>query len=482
MTQRKEESFKDRLLNELDGHCVYCGGTASDKDHIFPRSNGGPDIWDNLVAACDSCNKDKTNRTPFHWLGNDSLRWGSFSSRVKGLSLSPRKKQILLNETDEFPGGAPTPFARVGARPKQFVIEMRKLFTRYGVPPPELHYRVDACHVQLVRGRLTARLRESWFVVADGQKNFPTKDRRNLYSHAQDAALVACLPPHTWRDRIFIAEGKRPGRDGLMVNKSGLAIAELASDWAGYMAQRRHPIVRVLGNYPVSWKTSFADLTFARRRSDSEGAKLRISMPVQQLKVKDLKNLVSTLWRAQLANLAQEIGLKDNQALPADKLREKFPNLRSLQLYRQPGGTPVTLNPADGPARHVQIKPASEGVVIWQAGKTVTLSIVRPRPLLKFGKSRIDPEIPAGAVILATLKRHQTVHLPKTKKNPRGYYRVTKFQEAGVTFEAESAMPQDIASKLELGRAKHDASEQPKAREIVLGKKELAACFARQTN
>jgi 5-methylcytosine-specific restriction endonuclease McrA len=482
MTQRKEVSFKDRLLNELDGHCVYCGGTASDKDHIFPRANGGPDIWDNLIAACESCNKAKDNRTPFQWMGSDSLKWRSFSTRVSGVPLAPRKKQILLNETDDFPGGDPTPFARVGARPKQFVIEMGNLFTRYGVPPPELHYRIDGCHVQLIRGRQTARLRDSWLVARGGEQNFPAKDRRNLYSHAQDAALVACIPPHTWRDRIFITEGERPGRDGLVVKKTGLAIPELAPNWSAYMAQRRHPIVRVIGNYPVSWKTSFADQSFARNRRDGETGKLRISIPVQQLKAKNLKSLVSKPWRPQFTAFAQEIGLKDNQVFPADKLSERFPHLRSLQLYRQPGGTPVTMHPADGPARQVQIKPASEGVVIWRAEKKIGLSIIRPRPLLRFGESRIDPEIPAGAVLLATLRRHQTIHLPKTKNNPDGFYRVTKFQEGGITFMAESAMPQDIASKLELGRATDDTSEQPASREVVLGKSELAACFAKKTS
>jgi 5-methylcytosine-specific restriction endonuclease McrA len=48
-----------------DGHtCVYCVGRADTVDHLLPRSRGGGDTWINLVAACQSCNGLKGNRTP----------------------------------------------------------------------------------------------------------------------------------------------------------------------------------------------------------------------------------------------------------------------------------------------------------------------------------------------------------------------------------------------------------------------------------
>jgi 5-methylcytosine-specific restriction endonuclease McrA len=49
-----------------DGHrCQYCG--SKDRltiDHVMPRSRGGRDAWDNLVAACVPCNNRKGSRTP----------------------------------------------------------------------------------------------------------------------------------------------------------------------------------------------------------------------------------------------------------------------------------------------------------------------------------------------------------------------------------------------------------------------------------
>lgn len=46
--------------------CLYCGRPFPDgeltRDHLVPRSRGGPDQWDNVVAACRRCNHHKGNR------------------------------------------------------------------------------------------------------------------------------------------------------------------------------------------------------------------------------------------------------------------------------------------------------------------------------------------------------------------------------------------------------------------------------------
>lgn len=44
--------------------CGYCGRTATTVDHVQPRSRGGRDVWENLVACCARCNNLKGNRTP----------------------------------------------------------------------------------------------------------------------------------------------------------------------------------------------------------------------------------------------------------------------------------------------------------------------------------------------------------------------------------------------------------------------------------
>ena len=48
--------------------CAYCGDifpqSKLTRDHVFPVSRGGPNIWENVVACCSHCNKVKDNRTP----------------------------------------------------------------------------------------------------------------------------------------------------------------------------------------------------------------------------------------------------------------------------------------------------------------------------------------------------------------------------------------------------------------------------------
>ena len=63
--KRVELSRKNILRR--DGHrCQYCGSTTAllTLDHIFPRSRGGPETWENLVCACIRCNNRKGSRTP----------------------------------------------------------------------------------------------------------------------------------------------------------------------------------------------------------------------------------------------------------------------------------------------------------------------------------------------------------------------------------------------------------------------------------
>lgn len=48
-----------------DGYrCGYCATSAATIDHVLPRSRGGADSWENLVACCLRCNNVKGNKTP----------------------------------------------------------------------------------------------------------------------------------------------------------------------------------------------------------------------------------------------------------------------------------------------------------------------------------------------------------------------------------------------------------------------------------
>lgn len=52
------------VLRRDNHRCGYCGASATTIDHILPRSRGGKDSWENLVACCLRCNNVKGDRTP----------------------------------------------------------------------------------------------------------------------------------------------------------------------------------------------------------------------------------------------------------------------------------------------------------------------------------------------------------------------------------------------------------------------------------
>ncbi len=49
-----------------DYTCQYCGSKAKELtlDHVMPKNRGGRHVWENIVAACKTCNHKKRNRTP----------------------------------------------------------------------------------------------------------------------------------------------------------------------------------------------------------------------------------------------------------------------------------------------------------------------------------------------------------------------------------------------------------------------------------
>ena len=58
----------DRLCGEQNWRCCYCGarmGEGRDPkrqptyEHVIPRIEGGPDTYENLVAACAGCNNGR---------------------------------------------------------------------------------------------------------------------------------------------------------------------------------------------------------------------------------------------------------------------------------------------------------------------------------------------------------------------------------------------------------------------------------------
>ncbi len=69
LRERYTPPLNNNTLFRRDGHlCMYCGQRFMTRDltrdHIRPISQGGLDLWRNVVTACRRCNNHKGGRTP----------------------------------------------------------------------------------------------------------------------------------------------------------------------------------------------------------------------------------------------------------------------------------------------------------------------------------------------------------------------------------------------------------------------------------
>ena len=73
--------------------CQYCGYKGKDLtfDHVVPKSRGGKTRWDNVVAACQSCNLRKAAKTTSQ---------AGFKLKKAPTKPSP---EVLLNKGKKFP-------------------------------------------------------------------------------------------------------------------------------------------------------------------------------------------------------------------------------------------------------------------------------------------------------------------------------------------------------------------------------------------
>lgn len=70
--RRRVQYNKDNLYLRDNRTCQYCGRHETklgrrehlNRDHVFPKSRGGDNSWENLVTCCTTCNGRKSNRTP----------------------------------------------------------------------------------------------------------------------------------------------------------------------------------------------------------------------------------------------------------------------------------------------------------------------------------------------------------------------------------------------------------------------------------
>lgn len=76
-------------------HCAYCGEPTEDpeRDHIQPLTGGGKTTPENIVPTCETCNRQKSNKSVGEWYPEsgkfDPARWDKIQEHMNGETLLP---------------------------------------------------------------------------------------------------------------------------------------------------------------------------------------------------------------------------------------------------------------------------------------------------------------------------------------------------------------------------------------------------------
>lgn len=91
-TQQLVYPTKSNIIKRDNNQCQYCGSKSNlTVDHIIPRSKGGQNTWENMVACCESCNTKK---------GNYDL--SKIDMKLRSLPKKPVNKiMLILNNTKD---------------------------------------------------------------------------------------------------------------------------------------------------------------------------------------------------------------------------------------------------------------------------------------------------------------------------------------------------------------------------------------------
>ena len=153
-----------------------------DIDHIIPYSKSFDDSYTNKVLTSAKCNREKGNRLPLEYFGNDPLRVAALESVMKSIH-NKRKRDFLLKK--KLSKEDISEWKQRNLQDTQYISKLLRSYFDQNIPfSKELDKKQ---RVFVANGMVTSRLRARWGlnkVRDDGDKH-----------HAMDATVVACITP-----------------------------------------------------------------------------------------------------------------------------------------------------------------------------------------------------------------------------------------------------------------------------------------------
>ncbi len=186
-----QDIIKYRLWQEQQHICLYSGKTIPldelfkpgyDIDHILPYSITFDDSYRNKVLVTSQENRQKGNRTPYEYFGQDTEKWNLFETNVNRVIGDYRKRQKLLKQT--ITKEDREQFKERNLNDTKYITTVVYNMIRKNLEMEPFFNPEKKKHVTAVNGAITSYLRKRW--------GLQPKNRETDTHHAVDAVIVAC--------------------------------------------------------------------------------------------------------------------------------------------------------------------------------------------------------------------------------------------------------------------------------------------------
>lgn len=190
-----QDILKYRLWQEQQGYCLYSGkqipltelfAPGYDIDHILPYSITFDDSYRNKVLVTSQENRQKGNRTPYEYFGQDEKRWCEFEARVSSFVKDYKKQQKLLKK--HFTEEERKQFKERNLNDTKYITTVVHNLIRKNLKLAPYNREGHKKQVTAVNGAVTAYLRKRWGI----QNIYEAKNRDIDTHHAVDAVVIAC--------------------------------------------------------------------------------------------------------------------------------------------------------------------------------------------------------------------------------------------------------------------------------------------------
>lgn len=195
LNPKGQDILKYRLWQEQQGYCLYSGkqipltelfAPGYDIDHILPYSITFDDSYRNKVLVTAQENRQKGNRTPYEYFGQDEKRWREFEARVSSFVKDYKKQQKLLKK--HFTEEERKQFKERNLNDTKYITTVVHNLIRKNLKLAPYNREGHKKQVTAVNGAVTAYLRKRWGI----QNIYEAKNRDIDTHHAVDAVVIAC--------------------------------------------------------------------------------------------------------------------------------------------------------------------------------------------------------------------------------------------------------------------------------------------------